>query len=423
LAATASCAKKPADRTNEDSGRNPVGQQRQSHDAEQNVSSAAARPDIPPKLLTPELYTAGWIQLFDGQTLFGWKANSDMRWSIRDAQIHSGNGSPGLLLTTTQFADYELHLDFRLETGGNSGVFLRTIRNPQDAAVDCYELNICDTHPTFPTGSLVARHKTARTVRGEGEWKTYDVRIEGRRIVAKLNGETVLDFTDESSKPRQTGFIGLQMNGGRVAFRNIRLRPLGTAPLFNGTDLTGWRLVPGSQSKVTVVDGMIHLTGGPGNLETESTWADFLLQAEVRTGHSDVNSGIFFRAMPGTRDAPANGYELQIHNGFAGGDRRRPNDYGKGFGSGAIFRRMKTRRIVADDAQWMAMTLVADGKHFSTWVNGYPTVDWADLRKLNVNPRRGLRLKAGHLSLQGHDMTTDVSFRNIRLAVLPSRQP
>jgi len=427
LAVAASCARKQTDPPEGDSGqdRSVIQNSNRSTGTKPN-SAKAQRPDIPPKLLTQQQYAAGWIQLFDGQTLFGWKANSDMAWSVRDGEIHSGTGAPGLLLTTTRFADYELHLDFRLERGGNSGIFLRTSLNPKDPAADCYELNICDTHPTFPTGSLVARRKATKSVKGEGEWKTYDIRVEGRRIVAKLDGEPIIDFSDESPKRLRTGFIGLQMNGGRVAFRNIRLRPLGTGPLFNGTDLSGWRLVPGSQSKATLVEGSIHLAGGPGNLETKSTWANFVLQTDVRTEHQDVNSGIFFRAMTGTRDAPANGYELQIHNGFADGDRRRPNDYGSGFGSGAIFRRMKTRRVVGDDTQWMTMTLVADDNHFATWVNGYPTVNWTDSRKLNVNPRRGRRLKAGHLSLQAHDATTDVSFRNLRLAVLPvekSRKP
>lgn len=427
LVVAISCAPKHTDSPGKDS--DPDQATNRHSDARRGkkpISAGKQRPDVPPKLLTPELYAAGWIQLFDGQTLFGWTANSDMRWTVRNGEIHSGTGSPGLLLTRSRFADYELHLDFRLEHGGNSGVFLRTVPHPTDPAADCYELNICDTHRTFPTGSLVARRKAARTVHGEGAWEAYDVRVAGRRIVAKLNGETVVDFTDESPKPLRIGFIGLQMNGGRVAFRDIRLRPLGTRPLFNKVDLSGWRLVPGSKSKATVAEGSVHLAGGPGNLETESTWADFVLQAEVRTGNPNVNSGIFFRASRGTREAPANGYELQIHNGFAEGDRRRPNDYHSGFGSGAIFRRMKTRRIVGNDKEWMTMTLIADGNHFATWVNGYPTVDWTDRRRRNANPRRGRRLSAGHLSLQGHDATTDVRFRNLRLAVLPmtnSRKP
>ena len=73
------------------------------------------------------------------------------------------------------------------------------------------------------------------------------------------------------------------------------------------------------------------------------------------------------------------------------------------------------RYIVADDMQWATMTLVADGPRFSTWVNGYPTAHWVDDREPNDNPRKGQRLKAGHLSLQGHDDESDIDFRSLRI--------
>ena len=53
-------------------------------------------------------------------------------------------------------------------------------------------------------------------------------------------------------------------------------------------------------------------------------------------------------------------------------------------------------------------------------MNGYQVVDWEDTRKPDENPRRGQRLAAGHISLQGHDPTTDISFRNLKIAELPA---
>ena len=109
-----------------------------------------------------------------------------------------------------------------------------------------------------------------------------------------------------------------------------------------------------------------------------------------------------------------NGYESQIHNGFKGGDRTDPIDCG----TGGIFRRQNARRVMADDQEWFAKTIVADGRHFATWVNGYQVADWTDTRKADPNPRRGLRLEAGTIMIQGHDPTTDLSFRNLRLVNL-----
>ena len=79
--------------------------------------------------LTREEISEGWIRLFDGQTLFGWKPNNKLGWSVKNGVItadSSDAANQGLLVSTTRFADYELRCDYRVEKGGNSGIFLRT---------------------------------------------------------------------------------------------------------------------------------------------------------------------------------------------------------------------------------------------------------------------------------------------------------
>ena len=370
---------------------------------------------LPDRLLNQEQLASGWVQLFDGQTLFGWQANSEANWTVRKGVIHADAGPPGLLVTTVPFADYELLCDFKLASGGNSGIFLRTPVTPENPAEDCYELNICDSHPAFQTASLVARQKGPAGLKVEGDWHTFHVVANGRKLEVKLDGKPVLEFTDETSSPLVAGRIGLQMNGGEVEFRNVFARPLGVKPLFNEKDLTGWREVPGGNSRFTVVDGAIHVEDGAGFLESESTWGDFVLQAEARTNGEELNSGIFFRAEPGTAENPSNGYELQIHNGSKNDNLLVPANAG----TGAIFRRTTARFVAAADRKWCALTLVASGPKISVWVNGLQVTEWRDERSDDPNPRRGRRLAAGHISLQGHDPTTDLDFRAIRAARLP----
>ena len=285
---------------------------------------------------------------------------------------------------------------------------------PTDPAVDCFELNMCDTHPDFQTASLVKRVNPEK-VHGDGDWHTFHVRVDGPKIVVKFDGKEVLDYTDSTDKPLTTGHIGLQMNGGKIEFRNVYLKPLGTKPLFDGETLNGWRDVPGSKSQFEVKDGTIHVTNGRGFLETEATAGNFVFQFEAITNGDKLNSGIFFRAMPGTENAPSNGYEFQIQNGFKDGDRTRPDDHG----TGAIFNRVAARRVVSNDHQWLTGTMIADGPHISTWIDGIQVVDWTDERKVNDNPREGLRVAPGHFSLQGHDPTTDLAFRNLRVVETP----
>lgn len=366
--------------------------------------------------LPPDEIAAGWIKLFDGETMFGWKANNDVNWQITDGVVHADKGEPGLLLTTTEFADFELRCDFRLEKGGNSGIFLRSVFSPKDPTKDCYELNMCDSHPAFPTGSLVGLVKPDKPVSGEEKWMTYSLSVVGNRFVIKLDGKPVLSYTDERPRARKRGFIGLQKNAGKAEYRNVYLRPLSTKPLFNGKDLAGWRVVPGGKSEFTVEEGTIHVLNGRGFLETESTWGDFVLQAQIKTNGKHLNSGIFFRALPGTEKEPSNGYEAQVQNAFEGDDRTKPVD----FGTGAIYRRIKARRVVSNDFEWFTMTVAAAGPHVGVWVEGEQVTDWIDTRAPHENPREGLRLAPGHFSLQGHDPTTDLSFRNLRAAQLPA---
>lgn len=162
-----------------------------------------------------------WATLFDGKTLTGWKATSEANWRVENGAIIVDEGEKGFLLHKDTYENYQLQIDFKAARGTNSGVFLSTMPKPNDLTRDCYELNIAPPDNAFPTGSLVARAK----VEGAGEtddWRTYEVRVEGGSVTVKLDGKQVLDYPGKD--PSKGDRIGLQLNSGRVAFRNIRVR-------------------------------------------------------------------------------------------------------------------------------------------------------------------------------------------------------
>lgn len=366
-----------------------------------------------PNTLSPEEIADGWLLLFDGETTFGWKASSKADWQVVDGVLTASNGEKGLLHTTSQFGNYVLRVDFRAAEGTNSGVFLRTSPHPTDVTSKCYELSIGDAGTTeWPTGSFVQRAKSDVAKASDG-WHTFEVTADGGEFTVRLDGKPCLSYAD--AKPIGRGFIALEFNSGKIEFRNIKLKPLGAKSLFNGKDLTGWKTYPEMKSKFTVTpEGAMHVENGRGQIETEDSFADFTLQLDVFVGGKGLNSGVFFRCIPGDT---MNGYECQIQNEFLDGDRTKPKDCG----TGGIFRRQNARRIVADDLQWFTLTLHADGAHMAAWVNGYQVSDWTDKRKPHENPRRGKRLEAGTIQIQGHDPTTNLSFRNIRIAETPTR--
>lgn len=372
----------------------------------------AAQSPLPPKEAAD-----GWIQLFDGATLFGWTQEGKAQWSASGG-ILTAAGESGWLRTTSPFADFILRCDFRTGADGNSGIFLRSAAQgaPHETG---YELQIWNQHPQYPTGSLVNHIKGKKVNPAPDRWHSYEIQAVGDHWIVKLDGRKVLDGRDPKSK---AGYIGLQYNKDKkVEFRNIRLKPLGLKPIFDGKSLRGWKVVepprpPKQKAEWSVRNGMINVLHGGGQLETEGRWDDFILQIDVRPNSQDPkrhpNSGVFFRGDPG---AYWSGYESQIRNEYKGDDRSQPVD----FGTGAIYGRIAARRIVADDNQFFTKTIVARGRHLAVWVNGLQVTDWEDTRPENASARKGARLGAGTISLQAHDPTTNLDFRNIRIAALP----
>ena len=360
----------------------------------------------------------GWIGLFDGKTTFGWTASNLQSWEANPTtgEIHNdGKSKTDLLRTTAQFDDFELHLEFKAGAKTNSGVFIRTNPKPKSAARDCYEINIAATGThDYTTGAIVARDKTDVQVSTD-QWHSMKIKALGDRIQVWVDDQPTADFKDP--KPLKLGYIGLQTKTGAVWFRNIRLKPLSQKPLFDGTDLSNWNTDQSMASKFTVTEaGELSVINGKGQLESKDKFANFVLSFQCKTNAPGLNSGMFFRCIPGD---VMNGYELQIQNGVKNGDRSNPEDCG----TGGIFRRVNARVVNANDQQWFATTIITTGPRIGVWVNGLQVTDWVDKRKPNENPRRGYRAEAGTLTIQGHDPTTDLLFRQIQIHELSKRRP
>jgi hypothetical protein len=327
------------------------------------VSTSAARAPAAPPDLTDADVTAGWVALFDGESTFGWTVEGDA--VVKDGKLIVGGEKATKLTTTAAFPAGLLRWKVEAGTGGRI---------------------------VGPAGFVVADFT-----------KPDDLTGERRRIGHSGN----------------TGPITIEVPAGKqIAIAAIALSPGGLEPLFNGKDLSGWKVFKDDPAKdkatFTVTPaGELHVLGGPGDVQTERKFADFVLQTDVKTAGPTVNAGIFFRCVPGQFQ---NGYECQIQNGIKDGDRTKPLD----FGTGAIYRRVPARKVVSSDKEWFTLTLIATGPHVATWVNGYQVVDWTDDRKPDENPRKGLRTEAGHISIQGHNppMSADVLFRNLRIADL-----
>ncbi len=313
----------------------------------------------PAPILSPKEIADGWVMLFDGESTFGWKIEGESE--VKDGKLILGGTKETKATSSLKLADARVRIDYE---------------------------RIGDKAPSVKIGS----------------------------VVGKANSSEIAKVTlDHSFKSESSPLDAVEITvpaGTKAIIRKAKVLPGNLSPLFNGKDLTGWKVFPGEKYKSVysvTKEGWLNVKNGPGDLQTEKTYKDFALQLDCISNGNALNSGVFFRCL---KDQYQNGYEMQIQNGIKDGDRTKPAD----FGTGAIYRRIPARKVVSNDREWFTMTLVARGNHLRTFVNGYPTVDWTDDRKVDDNARKGAKIGAGHLSLQGHDPTTDLSFRNIRIA-------
>jgi hypothetical protein len=378
-----------------------------------NGSASAAEPNT----LTSEEIREGWILLFDGETTFGWNPRGDAAWEVSEGTLgpRLGTGS-GMLVTSSEFSDFELKVDVWLDAKANGGLFLRCPPEGDIHHGTAYHVNLLDGHREWPTGSLVGVAPVVAVPQTVDRWSVFHLIAEGEELTVRLDGELLLRAQD----PRWSrGTIALQHlhEEGRVRFRDVKLRPLGLRRFFNGKDLTGWMEIPDRKSVYSVTsEGWLNVKDGPGDLQTVSKWGDFILQMELISHGEHLNSGVFFRALPGQFWS---GYESQIRNQWQDDDRSRPVD----FGTGGIYNRQPARRVVSNDHEWFTKTIAVHGRHMSVWVDGLQVSDFTDLRDPHESARQGYRAAAGVVSLQGHDPTTDLSFRNLRIVELPPARP
>jgi hypothetical protein len=374
--------------------------------------SAAGQPN-----LTPKQIAGGWLSLFDGKTTHGWVEEGAAKWRVADGALVTGGEEAGYLRTLTPFADFELSIEFRSPAEGNSGIFLRSAKGPQPH-VSGYELNIllgAEVKPESKWLNLTTA-KVGKVSMKPDTWHRYDVTVTGARWDVKLDGRKLISGSDSKSL---SGHIGLQVNKGKaIAFRSVLIRPIGSVALFDGKTLNGWKEVkrprPVEQPPVwTAAKGVLHVEKGPGQLETAGQYADFLLSMDVRANSKDParhpNSGIFFR---GTANGFWTGYEAQIRNEFKDGDPAKPVDTG----TGGIYFHAPARRVVSRDNEFFTYTVLAHGRDIATWINGELVTAWTDPHPEGTSVRdKQAILKAGTISLQAHDPTTNLDFRNIRL--------
>ena len=216
-----------------------------------STSSAAAGQNT----LTAAEQAAGWRLLFDGTTTTGWRGYKSAAmpngWHVENGLL-TKDSSVEDIVTKEQFGDFEFAMDWRIEAGGNAGIFYRATEEYEHIYWSAPEYQLLDD-PNAPDGknrltSAGAAYglyaPPAGIVRPAGEWNSTRIIARGAHVEHWLNGQKVVQYElwspdweakVKASKFRdwpnygrsKSGYLAIQGDhNGMLALRNVKIRTL-----------------------------------------------------------------------------------------------------------------------------------------------------------------------------------------------------
>lgn len=225
--------------------------------------ASACNREAPQEETLSQQATDDWIVLFNGENLDGWRsygeAAANPEWIVEDGAIvldadeSTTEMTGGDLITIGQYENFELELEWKISSGGNSGIFfgVREIDGQNVAYETGVEMQVLDDdihadggNAETSAGSCYALYAASEdVVRPVGEYNSVRIIVQNARVEHWLNGHKIVEyeigsddwanrvaaskFADWEHFARyRKGHIALQDHTDRVWYRNIRLREL-----------------------------------------------------------------------------------------------------------------------------------------------------------------------------------------------------
>ncbi len=405
---------------------------------------AAAPTDVPAAnptaLVAPTPLGSEFTSLFNGRDLTDWSGDLSV-WSVRDNVIRgsasrSSTSDPSCLFWRGgTLEDFELRLSFRL-ISGNAGIYFRASPVAGFGAGG-YQFDLLPDRPgnLLETGADRPRRVLYR-VPGSvpaiplGGWHEATVIATGASIKHQLDGQTLCAIEDTFPNRPHSGLLALEVTGGPtvVEFKDIRLRRMANAPaastkewirLFDGSSIEAWQGWNGADWRGSweILNGELRtLRGANVSLATREEFDDFELEFEWKVAHG-ANSGVFYRATPGSSDLPKNAPEFQVV------DDATPDGAKPLTAAGSIYGVVPTtNKQLAAVGLFNMSRIVARGSHVEHWLNGARVLE-ADLASPTVQRIGFQRYRPGWAqAAQGHivlqNRVGEASYKNIRIRKL-----
>jgi len=185
----------------------------------------------------------GWISLFDGKSLDGWKVGENAAtFSVENGTIIAHGNTAHLFyegpVKDHNFKNFEFKADVMTEPGSNSGIYFHTQYQESSWPAKGYEVQVNNSHTDWRrTGSLYAVQDVKEVYVKDNEWYTESFSVQGKRVIIKINDKVVVDYTEPDNVQRPADMAGRIISSGtfalqghdpnsKVYFKNIMVRPL-----------------------------------------------------------------------------------------------------------------------------------------------------------------------------------------------------
>jgi hypothetical protein len=166
-----------------------------------------------------------WVSLFDGQSLYGWKAGDNAAtFSVKDGAIVVNGDVSHLFydgpVENHFFKNFEFKADVITMPGANSGMYFHTAYQQSSWPVKGYEVQVNNSHTDWRrTGSLYAIQDVKEVSVKDNEWFTQHIIVKGKKVIVKINDKTVVDYTEPENAERPQNMKERLLTGGTFALQ------------------------------------------------------------------------------------------------------------------------------------------------------------------------------------------------------------
>ncbi len=176
----------------------------------------------------------GWIKIFDGKTLKGWKVGENAStFTVADGAIVVFGNRAHLFydgpVKDHNFKNFEFKAKVMTMPGANSGMYIHTKYQETGWPELGYEIQVNNSHTDWRrTGSVYAIQDVKEPPAKDNEWFTQHIIVEGKKITVKVNDKVINEYTEGENGRLSSGTVALQGHDpkSKVLYKDIMVKPL-----------------------------------------------------------------------------------------------------------------------------------------------------------------------------------------------------